>query len=294
MTAYHAVGLTMKLHHEQKDALLQPILKVLAASGVEVFVDGNVAEGMSCVRDLPRIGSVQDLDVLIVVGGDGTVLRTIREWKPGPVPILAINAGSVGFLSEMPLSDVPTRLSSLLTDGGILERRSCLDAEVLRDERIVFSCTALNDVVIAQGAISRLLDLHVAVSGQFLTTYHADGLIVATPTGSTAYSLAAGGPVVHPTVSALILTPINPHGFTQKPIVLPGDVSIAVSLSGAVPMHANASVGLTIDGQSYEELAPGDRVTVHTGCDVHFLRSRDTAFYHALRTKLKWGEGSEN
>lgn len=294
MTAYKNIGLTMKLHHEQKEHVLRPIIDILTASGAVVYVDHHVMEGVACTAQLPRIGSVQDLDLLIAIGGDGTVLRTIREWKPGKVPIIAINAGSVGFLSEMPLVDVPTRLPSLLAGSGLIERRACLDAEVLRGGRTVFSCTALNDAVIAQGTIARLLDLSASVGGQFLATYHADGLIVATPTGSTAYSLAAGGPVVHPSVPALILTPINPHGFTQKPIVLPGSVPISISIAGDMPVFANATVGLTIDGQLYEELTPGDCVTVRTGCDVHFLRSSDDAFYHALRTKLKWGEGLDD
>lgn len=291
---YRTIGLTAKIHLENKDAVLAPIFDVLRSSGAAVRVDEHAVGNLPCTKDAPRIGDVRDLDLIIAVGGDGTILRTIRELKPGSVPLLAINAGSVGFLSEMPLSDLPDRLPALLSGGGIIERRSCLDADVVRDGAPVFSCTALNDVVISQGTISRLLDLNASVDGQYLATYHADGLIVATPTGSTAYSLAAGGPVVHPTVSALILTPINPHGFTQKPIVIPGDASVDVSISADAPFFANATVGLTVDGQSYKELLPGDRVSIRTGADVRFLRFSDGAFYRALRTKLKWGEGLDD
>lgn len=290
---YRTIGLTAKQRLEHKDAVLRPVLDVLAAAGATVLVDDQTMGDVACAAGLPRIANVQDLDLVIAVGGDGTILRTIRELRPAGVPLLAINAGSVGFLSEMPLADVPARLPALLAGSGMIERRSCLDADVIRAGETVFCCTALNDVVISQGTISRLLDLSASVGGHFLATYHADGLIVATPTGSTAYSLAAGGPVVHPVVSALILTPINPHGFTQKPIVIPGAVPIDVEIAGDVPFFANATVGLTVDGQVYKELSPGDRIAVRTGTDVHFLRASEDAFYRALRTKLKWGEGLE-
>lgn len=293
-TLYRTIGLTAKIHLEDKDRVLRPVLDAIASSGATVAVDPHTLGDVTCLKDAPRIGDVGSIDLIVAVGGDGTILRTIRELHPIAAPIVAINAGSVGFLSEMPLADVPERLPRLLAGGGSIERRSCLHADVVRDGKIVFSCTALNDVVISQGTISRLLDLSASVSGQFLATYHADGLIVATPTGSTAYSLAAGGPVVHPVVPALILTPINPHGFTQKPIVLPSDAPIDVSIAGDVPFFANATVGLTVDGQVYHELAPGDRVTVKSGHVVQFLRENDNAFYRALREKLKWGESLED
>lgn len=293
-SAFRTIGLTAKIHLEDKERVLRPVLDAIAAAGATVHADEHTVGDVPCLKDAPRISDASALDLIISVGGDGTLLRTIRELRPRGVPLLAINAGSVGFLSEMPLSEVPVRLPELLAGGGVMETRSCLEADVIRDGDVVFTCTALNDVVISQGTISRLLDLSATAGGHFLATYHADGLIVATPTGSTAYSLAAGGPVVHPVVSALILTPINPHGFTQKPIVLPGDVPVYVTITGGdVPMFANATVGLTVDGQVYQELRPGDAVAVRTGPDARFLRSSDDAFYRALRAKLKWGEGLE-
>lgn len=292
-TAYRTIGLTAKIHMENKDTVLRPVVEAILATGATIAVDPHTVGDLPCVKDAPRISDVASLDLVIAVGGDGTILRTIRELHPLSVPLLAINAGSVGFLSEMPLSDVPERLPRLLA-GGAIERRSCLHVDVLRGDERIFSSRALNDVVISQGTISRLLDLKASVGGQFLATYHADGLIVATPTGSTAYSLAAGGPVVHPIVPALILTPINPHGFTQKPIVLPSAAPIEVSIAGDVPFFANATVGLTVDGQVYHELAPGDRVTVKSSHEVQFLRENDNSFYRALREKLKWGESLED
>jgi NAD+ kinase len=290
---YRTIGLTAKIHMENKDAVLRPVVETIRSTGAAIAVDPHTVGDLPCLKGAPHIGDVDSLDLVIAVGGDGTILRTIRELHPLSVPLLAINAGSVGFLTEMPLADVSERLPVLL-QGGAIERRSCLHVEVLRDDAIAFSSSALNDVVISQGTISRLLDLKASVGGQFLATYHADGLIVATPTGSTAYSLAAGGPVVHPIVPALILTPINPHGFTQKPIVLPSAAPIEVSIAGDVPFFANATVGLTVDGQVYHELAPGDRVTVKSEHEVQFLRENDNSFYRALREKLKWGESLED
>lgn len=293
-TAFKTVGLTTKLHLERKDEIVRSVLDVLRGLGIDVRVDGHTMAGLPCTVGLSPIADVAELDALIAVGGDGTILRTIRELKPGTVPVVAINAGSVGFLSEMPLTEIAERLPALLSGGGMLEHRACLDADVIRGGKTIFTCTAMNDVVMSQGTISRLLDLKASIGGQFLATYHADGLIVSTPTGSTAYSLAAGGPVVHPVISALILTPINPHSFTQKPIVVPGnsDIEVTISDPGVTPFD-NVTVGLTVDGQVYHELQPGDRVIVRMGGAAHFLRATKDAFYRALRTKLKWGEGLE-
>jgi NAD+ kinase len=279
---------------ERKEEIVRGILDVLRPMNVRVLFDAHTLDGLRCTQGLSPISSVADLDVLLVVGGDGTILRSIRELRPGTVPVIAVNAGSVGFLSEMPLADIATHVRPLLFGDGMIERRTCVDADVIRDGSTVFSCSALNDVAVAQGAISRLLDLKASIGGHFLATFHADGLIVSTPTGSTAYSLAAGGPVVHPAVDALILTPINPHSFTQKPIVIPGDAPIEVVIADSgSPGFDNATVGITIDGQVYHELRAGDRVVVRTGAAVHFVRSSSDAFYRALRTKLKWGEGIE-
>lgn len=289
-TAYRRIGLTAKLHLEEKEAVLRPMIDILRALGAEVRVDERTLGGLASTAGSDALTPACDVDALIVIGGDGTILRTIREFRP-KIPIVAINAGSVGFLSEMRLSEVPERLPTLLSGAGFVERRSCLDVEVFREGAQSFRSVALNDAVISQGTLSRMLDLQASVNGNLLATYHADGLIVATPTGSTAYSLAAGGPVVHPVVPGLILTPINPHSFTQKPIVLPGDSLVDVTIARRDPAFSNTTVGLTVDGQVYRELAAGDRVRAGTGMTALFLRGDTDAFYRALRTKLKWGEG---
>lgn len=293
-STFRSIGLTVKAHAPEKDAVLRPVLDVLHAAGCEVFVDRAAMGDCVSTKDLPALERGQAIDLLIVVGGDGTILRTIREMSPTDVPIVGINAGSVGFLTEIALTDVADILPRLLQGEGVIEKRSCMSVDIVRGNETVFQAMALNDAVISQGSISRLLDLQASVGGDLLATYHADGLIVATPTGSTAYSLAAGGPVVHPTVPALILTPINPHSFTQKPIVIPGDALVEVVIGkGDAPSFTNVTVGLTVDGQVYQALQAADRIHVKTASSISFLRLNTDAFYRALRTKLKWGEGLE-
>lgn len=288
---FRRIGLTAKMHLPEKDAAVRSVLSVVQPLGAAVWIDAETLGDIPSTKGIPSITPTTALDVLIVIGGDGTILRSIRALPLSGVPLLTINAGSVGFLSELPLADVPSRLSSYLSEQSCLERRSCMCVHVYRQEDRICDMLALNDAVISQGSLSRLIDLEASVDGNLLTTYHADGLITATPTGSTAYSLAAGGPVVHPAVSALILTPINPHSFTQKPIVLPGDSHIDITIiPSAFPAFSNTTIGLTLDGQVYHALQTGDRIHIETGADVHFLRAKTDAFYGALRTKLKWGE----
>jgi len=228
---------------------------------------------------------------LIVIGGDGTILRAVREWRDCRVPIIGINRGTVGFLAEIMMEEVDVLLPRLLQGDGVIEERALLSVQVVRGAEEIFHSYALNEAVISQGAISRLLDVRTTVGGEPLSMYHADGLIIATPTGSTAYSLAAGGPVVHPSISAIILTPINPHSFNQRPIVIPGTSLVSAEVMKHNNEFANGAVSLTIDGQEYIQLERNDRVCVHMhGEKVRFIRRSEDTFFHTLRMKLKWGE----
>lgn len=288
---YKKIGIIAKHHLENKEQILAPLLDLLKKQGAEVYFDEKTLGDIPSAKTFSKITSARTLDLIIAVGGDGTILRTVRELRPGSVPILAVNAGSVGFLSEISLADVEKDLPPFLSGTAFPEKRSSIDIAVLRKGKEVFSSIGLNDAVISQGSISRLLDLKAEIGKQFLATYHADGLIIATPTGSTAYSLASGGPVVHPTLSALILTPINPHSFTQKPIVIPGDSLVDISILRKDAPDFDITVGLTVDGQVYHTLEEGDTVSVRTSeVPVVFLRKNEDTFYKTLRTKLKWGE----
>ncbi|UPA22052.1 NAD(+)/NADH kinase [Candidatus Peribacteria bacterium] len=294
MGHYSKIGLTIKPHLTDKEDTIASILAILRTEGAEVFVDRvNIGECES-VKDLPSISPDVQLDALLVIGGDGTILRSVRQLTQFSVPIIGVNRGAVGFLAEVTMKEADTLLPLLLRGDGVMDERSMLTVTVERGGNNIFQSYALNEAVISQGTISRLLDLKTNVGKEHLANFHADGLIIATPTGSTAYSLAAGGPVVHPQIDAVILTPINPHSFNQRPIVLPSHADIEVEVFKANESFLQSTVSLTIDGQVYHELQRQDRVHVSVHSEtIKFLRRREDTFFHTLRTKLKWGERLE-
>lgn len=294
MTVYKRIGLTTKPHLTDKDDIVSRILSILQKEGAEIFIDHPNVGDLPCTKALPTMTDHADIDALLVIGGDGTILRSVRELHTFSVPLLSVNKGAVGFLAEIGIEEADTLLPQLVRGEGMIDERSILSVHVLRNNTEVFQSFALNEAVISQGTISRLLDLKTSAGGEHLANFHADGLIVATPTGSTAYSLAAGGPVVHPRLSALILTPINPHSFNQRPIVLPGDVDVEAEVNKCNDSFLQSTVSLTLDGQIYFELQKHDRIVsrLHTET-VKFIRRREDTFFHTLRTKLKWGERIE-
>lgn len=290
MLRYKRIGITVKPRLTQKDEVVKKIIDILRDVGAEVCVDREKMDDVGAVRPLPDLAQSSDIDVMLVIGGDGTILRSVRELKSLNIPILSVNRGSVGFLAEVALDEAEDLLPKLLGGEGVIEERNLLSVEVKRENESVFSNFALNEAAISQGAIARLLDLRTSVGGESLATFHADGMIVATPTGSTAYSLAAGGPVVHPSLDAIILTPINPHSLTQKPIVIPGRSTVQSEVLKAEDEFMTAHVSLTIDGQVYFELERNDIVTIGIHREtVKFIRRKEDTFYRTLRTKLKWG-----
>lgn len=294
MLAYRRIGITMKSDLADQDSFLRSFVKILRNEGVEILLDPETITLPWCTKAFSHYTAESPMDALVVIGGDGTILRAARETAFRNVPILGINKGSVGFLAEVSIQEIAEKLPFLLHGGGMEEIRSLLSVQVMRGEASIFESIALNDAVVAQGAIARLLDLRTMVDGETLATYHADGLIISTPTGSTAYSLAAGGPVVHPRLPAIILTPINPHSFTQKPIVLPSDCTIRTQVLQRSSTFIDSHVSLTIDGQLYQELIPHDTIQVsHSDRHVRFIRTKDDTFFRTLRTKLKWGERIE-
>lgn len=291
MLTYKRLGLKVKPHLTEKDETVGRILDILKKSGAEVYVDQKSIGDIRCAVGLPILDDASTIDAMIVIGGDGTILRSVRELKDLSVPIFGINRGAVGFLAEIAIEEVETLLPSLLAGEGVIEERELLSVEVERSDKKIFDGFALNEIVVSQGAIARLMDLRTSVNGEALATYHADGLIIATPTGSTAYSLAAGGPVVHAGLSAMILTPINPHSLTQKPIVIPGDSIVETEIIKNNNEFSEGSISLTLDGQVYEQLNKNDivRVRVHDET-AKFIRRKQDTFFHTLRTKLRWGE----
>ncbi len=288
---YKRIGLTVKPNLTSKDEAVQQVLDILRASGADMFIDASALSDVACARTLEHLTPETQIDLLLVIGGDGTILRAVREFLQQRAPVLGINRGVLGFLAEVSVNEAATVIPHLLSGEGFLEERRVLDVRVIRSMTEVFSGTALNEAAISQGTIARLLDLRTDISGEPLATFHADGLIVATPTGSTAYSLAAGGPVVHPSIPALILTPINPHSLTQKPVVIPGDRTVNIDVIKPDSPFGNTQPSLTLDGQVYFELQNDDRVIAVLDSEpIRFLRRHHERFFHALRTKLRWGE----
>ncbi len=243
----------------------------------------NVGGSHPCLSR-EEIASVADL--IVVLGGDGTLLATARAIQRRSVPILAVNLGGLGFLTDVTLEELYPTLESVLAGKFTTDHRVRIEAVVLRHEEVISSFLALNDAVMNKGAIARVLDFDMWVDGRFMSTYKSDGLIIATPTGSTAYSLAAGGPVIVPSVNAFIVTPICAHTLTNRPIVLEDTVTINVAMK-----DHQESVYLTIDGQMAVALRSDDHVQVRKSpCLIELVQPAGRTYFEVLRKKLKWGE----
>ena len=228
----------------------------------------------------------QKPDLVIVLGGDGTLLAAARAFARTTTPILSVNLGSLGFLTEVPLADLYKTLQDWCNGTAGLEVRDMMHAMLHREGKLLHEWDALNDVVVSKGTIARMADFMIEIDGQFMAKFRADGVIVATPTGSTAYNLAANGPIVMPDVNAMVVNPICPHLLTLRPIVVPGDSSVSIHIEG-VPNQTY----LTVDGQEAVELALGDMVHCRRSkYSVRLVRHRPNGVFNVLRSKLKWGE----
>ena len=225
-------------------------------------------------------------DIVITLGGDGTLLSAARAFAHVEVPLLGVNLGSLGFLTEVPLNELYLTLETWLAGKGVIDTRSLMHTVLVRDERVFRHWEALNDVVLAKGAIARIGEYAIELDGQFVARFRADGIIVATPTGSTAYTLAANGPIVMPSVDGLVLTAICPHLLTIRPIVVPGSSEIAVTVD-VVPHETY----ITVDGQEVVELLLNDRIICRRSeHSIRLLRLRENGLFNVLRSKLSWGE----
>lgn len=230
------------------------------------------------------------LDLLLTLGGDGTLLRGARWVGPGPVPVLGINLGHLGFLTSAAPGEMEAALATFLAGEHVVDRRMALRVQVCRDGGdCIGDHVALNDAVLHKGGAARVVRLRVHASDDLVGTYSADGIILATPTGSTAYSLSAGGPIVSPTVDCIIATPISPHTLAVRPLVLPADETVAVEA-----LSPSEELVLTLDGQEHERLSPGDRVVVRRADEaVRLVRFPGQSFFSTLRRKLRWGDLAE-
>lgn len=284
------IGFVVKRNHPEAATMAQTLAKSLIARGVQVlFADESQAlcanvKGVRCVAK-PEL--VPQCDLIVVLGGDGTYLSIARLMRERSVPVLGVNMGQLGFLTEVKKTEAAAALDAILQGQKLtVSERSLLAVTVVRQGEEVFEGMVVNDAVISKGAIARIIGLDVQIDGVWAHSVRADGLIVSTPTGSTAYSLAAGGPIVMPQVPATVLTPICPHALTQRPLVLPQTAQIEICLKQR-PGH----VLLTLDGQDVVDLVEGDLVRVET-FTKHRLKlvmagARD--YFGLLREKLNFG-----
>jgi len=281
------IGIIAKPDAPHAPQILQELVTILRGHGVRVLVDQDTgALSPAGTEIVPKADLPGRVDLLIVLGGDGTLLSAARLVGSLGVPILGVNLGGLGFLTATPEEDLPAALEALLQGRYVTEDRMILSSHIRREGARFGDSLALNDVVISKGTTGRIINLEVQVDGQFVTSYRGDGVIVATPTGSTAYSLAAMGPIVFPTLDALILTPICPHTLTNRPIVLPAQGRVEVHL------HADAqAVTLMVDGQVGYPLEGKDIVEVRRAeSRIKLVRFPQPDYFQVLRTKLKWGE----
>ncbi len=281
------VAIVCKPRKQELTQLLPELIAWLRQHDYEPLLD---CEGAGYTDSAPAVDRsdmpAHKPQLVIVLGGDGTLLSVARIFAATGTPILSVNLGSLGFLTEVRLADLYTTLESWCENCHTLDARTMLHSEVVRDGSPVKVFEALNEVVVSKGDIARMGEFAVELDGKKVARFRADGVIVSTPTGSTAYTLAANGPILTPDVDALVVTPICPHLLTLRPIVVRGDASLTVRVEG-VPTQCL----LTVDGQTGFELHLGDEVRCHRSeYTVNLVRLSESGFFDALRSKLSWGE----
>jgi NAD+ kinase len=281
------VAIVSKPRQEELRSLIPELIQWLRARGYQPIIDNEGSEYASDPAPVDRMQMPEHKPSLVIVlGGDGTLLSAARAFGATGTPILSVNLGFLGFLTEVRLSDLYPTLESWCAGCHQMDARAMLHAELWRDGKLHSSYDALNEIVVSKGDIARMGEFTVELDGKLVARFRADGVIVSTPTGSTAYTLAANGPILTPDVDAHVVTPICPHLLTLRPIVVRGDSSLIVRVEG-IPNLAL----LTVDGQQAVELARGDELRCHRSAHcVNLVRISDSGFFEALRSKLSWGE----
>ena len=272
---------------EKSNVIAPQVADWLTKRGYTVVVDRETAPHAPSYQVIEREKlSEKKPDFVIVLGGDGTMLSAARAVAQAGIPIMGVNLGSLGFLTEVPVEELYPTLEALVENRCEVESRSMLHAHLMRGTERVVHYDAMNDVVVSKSAIARIVEFEVKVDGQLVTNYKADGIIVSTPTGSTAYSLAAGGPIVSPGVQAFVITPISPHSLTNRPLVVRDDREISIMVKSV-----GEEAFLSIDGQTGEPVLDGDCITCRKSArNVRLLKLGERTFFDVLRTKLSWGQ----
>jgi NAD+ kinase len=254
--------------------------------GIDLCAPEEISTEVTCSALAVRDDELaENVDLIVVLGGDGTMLAAARLVGRRQIPVLGVNFGWLGYLTEFTLQELFSALDGVRAGDFQVDRRMMIDVSLKRGDETTTLPRALNDAVVNKAAPARMIELECRINDHFVNTFRADGMIVATPTGSTAYSLSAGGPIVHPSLSAIIITPICPHTLSNRPVVVPGDSVVALSFKSA-----SEDLCLTVDGLRAIDLLPEDKILLHRS-DTSFalLRPTNRDYFEVLRTKLKWG-----
>ena len=286
--AFKTVGLFGKYQDANVGGPLLRLGRFLKDRGLKLQIDETAAqvlpEPLGPVLPLERIGA--KIDLAIAIGGDGTLLHVARNLAPHAVPLIGVNQGRLGFLTDIPLAHMEQEVGRILDGDCQTESRLLLHADITRNDRVVHSARALNDVIINKGELARLIEYETYIGGEFVNSARGDGIIVASPTGSTAYAMSAGGPILQPTLPALVLVPICPHTLSNRPIVVSSDSVVQIVVLGLSTSPAH----VTFDGQLNFTLAEGDRINVRRSEHrVELLHPSRRNHYDVLREKLHWG-----
>src|SRR5208337_3101029 len=279
------VAIIYKRLRPEAARLAQQLKEWFEKRNVEVFLKENIDNsGVSSVYQ--KIDIPDRVETVVVIGGDGTFLSVARFIERKSIPIIGINLGGLGFLTEISADSCFTELGKILSGDFEIEERMILRVSVRREGREIFNHRVLNDAVINKGALARIIDLHATIDGHFLTHYRGDGLIICTPTGSTAYNISAGGPIIFPTAQVIIMTPICPFTLTNRPIVLPAHVTVVVEIA-----EPATDVTLTCDGQVGCLLQDIDQISITAAAtSLRIIKAPDVDHFEILRSKLKWGQ----
>jgi NAD+ kinase len=285
------VALVGKFQAEGVDRILENVSKIILENGFNVYLESETAEqtGLKFLQVIKIDDFAAKIDIVVVIGGDGTLLGLGRRVAGLNIPIIGINMGRLGYMTDIPLNDIEVHLPAMLNGAYESDTRTLLESQVIRNGSPAHQGTALNDVVVNRSSKSGMVELAVEVNGSFMYNQRSDGLIVATPTGSTAYSLSAGGPILHPRLAGIVLAPISPHALSNRPIVLPDDALISIEIAGG------RDVTVHFDMQTLAILQTGDRVTVKKSAHtVILLHPVGHSEYRTLREKLHWNEYPSN
>jgi NAD+ kinase len=284
---FKKIGVISRPRRSNLSSIAPPLLKWLESRGMDVIYDLETAGALpKPAKGQSREEVAAGSELLLVLGGDGTLLAAARVAAPIGIPILPINMGSLGFLTSFMTDELYPALEDVLASRVIISERVMLHVELHRHSKCIDKQSVLNEVVVNKGALARMIEMELVIDSDFVCRYRADGLIVASPTGSTAYSLSAGGPIVHPSVPSFIITPICPHTLSDRPVVISDTSVIDVKLSAGTE-----SVFLTLDGQKGIPLQATDRIHITRAKELlKLIQTPNKSYFEILRSKLKWGE----